>query len=83
MVGNIAILGKAGDTKITWNNENDLEVSRARKEFERLKGLGYKAYKVLDKAGAKGGSFNGANRNGRRFRRRLKCRTVILDIKSI
>jgi hypothetical protein len=55
MVGNIAILGKAGDTKITWNNENDLEVSRARKEFERLKGLGYKAYKVLDKAGVKRG----------------------------
>lgn len=40
------VLDKGGDTVISWNPENALEVDAARKTFEELTGQGFSAFKT-------------------------------------
>lgn len=53
-MGSIAVLGKEGDTKTTWDSSNKVEVEVARSQFNALKAKGYLAYRV-DTQGAKSG----------------------------
>ena len=52
--GEMAIMGKEGDTKIIWDQNNNDEVENAKATFDRLKGKGYLAFKVIGKEGDRG-----------------------------
>lgn len=49
----MAMMGKNGDTKITWSRSNAVEVEAARTAFNSAKRGGHMAYKVED-SGKKG-----------------------------
>lgn len=53
-MGEMAILGKQGDTKIIWSSENPDEVEHARKTFDDLTKKGFSAFSVK-RDGEKGG----------------------------
>lgn len=42
----MSIMSEEGDTKVVWDEENDVEVEQARKTFNELKKKGYVAYQV-------------------------------------
>lgn len=42
----MAIMGRQGDTKMTWTPDNKPEVDAARKTFDDLRGKGYLAFSV-------------------------------------
>lgn len=51
----LAILDKkAGDTKITWDRTNPVEVDMARTAFDKAKASGFMAWRVEGKEGTKG-----------------------------
>jgi len=52
-MGEMLILGPSGDTKITWNPENENEVEAAANQFNELMGKGFLAFTVT-KVGRKG-----------------------------
>lgn len=54
MNGEMSVLGREGDTKITWNSENTDEVEHARKTFNELTRKGFSAFSVKY-GGEKGG----------------------------
>jgi hypothetical protein len=56
--GEMAVMGKEGDTKIIWDQNNNDEVENAKATFDRLKGKGYLAFKVIGKEGDKGEQMN-------------------------
>lgn len=56
--GEMAIMGKEGDTKIIWDQNNNDEVENAKATFDRLRGKGYLAFKVVGKEGDKGEQMN-------------------------
>ncbi|MDY6894022.1 MAG: hypothetical protein SVO01_01180 [Thermotogota bacterium] len=45
-MGEMAILGTNGDTKVIWDPENEDEVSAAEEQFDNLISKGFKAFKV-------------------------------------
>ena len=45
-MGEMAIMGRQGDTKIIWEPSNKPEVDAARKSFDDLRGKGYLAFSV-------------------------------------
>jgi len=45
-MGQMAILGKEGDTKVIWDPENEDEVEAAEEQFDNLIEKGFKAFKV-------------------------------------
>lgn len=47
-MGELRELGTQGDTRITWDPENEVEVKEVRKTFKRLKDKGYLAYSVKE-----------------------------------
>lgn len=49
----MAVMDQTGDTKLIWDEDNDVEVEAARTMFNSLKKKGYLAYSV-DKKGEKG-----------------------------
>lgn len=49
----MAIMGKEGDTKMTWSPDNPAEVEEARRSFDNLKRKGYQAFRTT-RDGAKG-----------------------------
>lgn len=49
----LAIMGKEGDTKMTWSPDSETEVDEARRSFDNLKRKGYQAYSV-NEDGSKG-----------------------------
>lgn len=51
--GVMAVMGKDGDTKITWDRTRPVEVEEARRTFNSYRDKGYVAYK-LDSMGDKG-----------------------------
>lgn len=53
-MGEIAILGRSGDTKIIWASENEAEVESARRTFDDLVAKGFAAFLVKGKKGDKG-----------------------------
>lgn len=52
--GEIAILDYTGDTKLLWTVGNQVEMDAAKEMFDKLRGKGYLAYKVVGTDGAKG-----------------------------
>jgi molybdopterin converting factor small subunit len=48
----LRILGKGGDTKISWNSRNELEVAAAKETFEKRIKDGWSAFR--EKIGTKG-----------------------------
>lgn len=52
-MGEMRVMGRKGDTKISWNPDNRTEVDEARKAFNAYKDKGFAAFKV-SKRGAKG-----------------------------
>lgn len=45
-MGNMAVMGVTGDTKLIWDAENEAEVDAARELFKNLKKKNYLAYSV-------------------------------------
>ena len=52
-MGELAVMGRTGDTRVLWNGDNEAEVENARRTFEDLTKKGYLAYSV-DRRGNKG-----------------------------
>jgi len=52
--GEMAIMGREGDTKVMWDKTKPVEVDVARSTFDKLKKDGYSAYAVSDKGDKKG-----------------------------
>ena len=52
-MGEMAIMGRQGDTKIIWDRNNSDEISAAQRLFNDLRGTGYLAFSV-QKGGEKG-----------------------------
>lgn len=52
--GEMAIMGKEGDTKIMWDKSKRVEVDNAKATFERLVKEGYSVFRVAGKEGDKG-----------------------------
>lgn len=52
-MGQLAVMGRKGDTKIIWSADNADEVGNARRAFDDLRGKGFMAYAVADR-GRKG-----------------------------
>ena len=50
-MGEMAILGREGDTKLIWSSENADEVEHARKTFEDMTKKGFSAFKVKKMGG--------------------------------
>ena len=45
-MGTIKIMDGTGDTRLTWDADNDDEVTAARKTFKELTGKGYAAFSM-------------------------------------
>jgi len=45
-MGELSVMGREGDRKLTWAEENETEVEAARTTFEKLVGKGYAAFRV-------------------------------------
>lgn len=54
MTGQMAVMGKEGDTKVIWDRNKPAEVEVARDTFNKLKKKGYMAYQVTGKDGKQG-----------------------------
>lgn len=52
----LRILGKGGDTKISWNSRSEIEVAAAKETFEKRIKEGWSAFR--DKNGFKGDKIN-------------------------
>lgn len=52
-MGELATMGRAGDTKLIWDAGNEPEVENARRTFDDLRGKGFLAFAVKAK-GEKG-----------------------------
>jgi hypothetical protein len=50
-MGELRIMGKAGDTVIEWDPEDAEQSERAREEFKRLKDEGFEFYEVENARG--------------------------------
>jgi hypothetical protein len=53
-VGELATMGRSGDTKLIWDAENADEVANARRTFDDLKKKGFSAFAVTGAKGSKG-----------------------------
>lgn len=62
-MGEMAILGKEGDTKVIWDIENRDEVKAARDQFDTLTDKGFLAYRVGKDQEASGGSLRSFPKN--------------------
>lgn len=49
-MGEIAVLGRSGDTRLMWDKSKPAEVEAAKKMFDELRGKGYMAFSVIEKA---------------------------------
>ena len=45
-MGELAVMGRQGDTKVIWDASNADEVAAARKTFDELRGKGFLAFSV-------------------------------------
>lgn len=65
--GEMAIMGREGDTKIMWDKTKPVEVDVARSNFEKLRKEGYSAYAVSDKGDKKGETVREFDPNAERY----------------
>lgn len=49
MTGTMSMMDDSGDTKATWDSDNEAEVAAARRTFDELKAKGYSAFRVNKK----------------------------------
>jgi len=47
-MGTMAIMGKEGDVKVTWDPDNTKEVEAAKKTFSENIAKGFKAFRMYD-----------------------------------
>lgn len=52
--GEMAVMGKEGDTKIIWSADNEHEVENARRSFDYFRSQGFTAFRVEGADGAQG-----------------------------
>jgi hypothetical protein len=52
-MGQMAVMGREGDTKLIWDKNQDAEVENAKATFDRLTKAGYMAYSVKGRNGEK------------------------------
>lgn len=52
--GEMAVMGREGDTKIMWSRDNPVEVDNARAAFAKFKKEGFAAFKCRGKDGERG-----------------------------
>jgi len=52
-MGEMAVMGREGDLKITWDRKDSKQTADAQEQFDTLVGKGYLAFAV-DKSGNKG-----------------------------
>lgn len=45
-MGELSVMGRQGDVKVTWDKTNAKDVVAARKVFDELRGKGYLAFKI-------------------------------------
>ena len=50
-MGELRVMGRKGDTKLSWDTENPAEVEVARKAFEEFYQKGFAAFLVKTKGG--------------------------------
>lgn len=53
VTGEMRVMGREGDTRVTWNARDVDEVAAAREQFDRLRARGFLAFAVGE-GGAKG-----------------------------
>ncbi len=46
--GTMAVMGKEGDTKFSWDKNNPADVAIARRTFNRYRADKYVAYRIMD-----------------------------------
>lgn len=66
-MGEMAILGREGDTKVMWSRNDPDEVEAAKKQFAALIAKGFQAFKVEGKDGDKGERANVFDANAERY----------------
>ena len=52
--GEMAIMGREGDTRYTWNRRNEAETEAAHQHFKRLRKQGFIAFRMKGLRGTKG-----------------------------
>lgn len=52
-MGEMAVMGRSGDTKVIWDADNETEVENARRTFKELTGKGFAAWSVKGRNGDK------------------------------
>lgn len=50
-MGELCIMGAAGDESVEWDPSDEASTSKARETFDRLKAAGYKAYEAVSTRG--------------------------------
>lgn len=53
-VHEMAVMGKEGDTKVTWSRENEVEIENARRSFEYFMSQGFAAFRIEGDDGGQG-----------------------------
>ena len=57
-MGELAVMGRQGDTKIIWDKHRAEEVENARRTFDEMRKKGYLAYAVRGREGEKGSQIH-------------------------
>ena len=57
-MGELAVMGRQGDTKIIWDKHRPEEVENARRTFDEIRKKGYLAYAVRGREGEKGSQIH-------------------------
>ncbi len=66
-MGELAILGREGDTKTIWSKNDPDEVEAAKKQFASLIAKGFQAFEVKGKEGEKGERATAFDANAERY----------------
>lgn len=66
-LGEMAVMGKEGDTKIIWDKSKKVEVDNAKASFDRLIKEGYSAYSVSGEKGDKDKQVREFDPNAERY----------------
>jgi hypothetical protein len=66
-MGELAIMGRPGDTKIIWDRSRPEEVQTARRTFDELRKQGYLAWSVRGRDGEKDSQIHEFDPNAERL----------------
>lgn len=65
--GEMAVMGRDGDTKLIWSRDNADEVDNARRTFRDLKAKGYACFRTRGKNGDRGEQVTEFDPNAERY----------------